>query len=85
MSLELNVETERRVEHHIGTGEYKSADEVVAAGLELLELRERIQAKARASFDAAIQEGLASLARGEGLDGETVFAELMADLDGEDA
>ena len=80
MSLALHLETERLIERHVETGGYSSADEVVRAALELLDRRDQTSA---AAIHAAIVVGMDQLRRGECLNGETVFAELLADMEGD--
>jgi antitoxin ParD1/3/4 len=55
---------------------------VVQEALRLLEAAERIRAQRLRDVKAKIAEGLASLNRGEGLDGEEVFGELDAAISG---
>jgi antitoxin ParD1/3/4 len=87
MSVQLNAETERRIEDHVSAGEFASADEVIRAALRLLEERDRKRAIQRDEIRKKIAVGLEQLERGEGIDGEKVFADLLSDLecDGEAA
>ncbi len=62
------------------SGKYASASEVVQEALQLLEAAERIRSERLRDVKAKITEGLASLSRGEGIDGESVFKELEAPL-----
>jgi antitoxin ParD1/3/4 len=66
------------VQEQTRSGKYTSASEVVQEALRLLEAAERIRANRLGDVKAKIAEGLASLNRGEGLDGEDVFRELEA-------
>jgi putative addiction module CopG family antidote len=68
MAIKLKPETVRRIEQRLKDGRYASADDVVDAGLQLLEQRdsdERLKGAA-----AGIAEGLEQAHRGELLDGD---------------
>jgi Arc/MetJ-type ribon-helix-helix transcriptional regulator len=41
MTLPLTPETEQRIAQHLATGQYQSADELILAGLHLLEQRQK--------------------------------------------
>jgi antitoxin ParD1/3/4 len=80
MSITLNTEQETIVTNLIATGSFQTADEVLQVALKLLE-------KERQSYQAwivqtrsLVQEGIESLDRGEGVDGETVVNDLLAKL-----
>jgi len=68
MPLSLSKETEQEVEAKVRSGAYRSADEVIREGLELIDAREELR--------KAIADGAAQLDRGEGIPGEQVFEEL---------
>jgi antitoxin ParD1/3/4 len=68
------------VQEQTRSGKYTSASEVVQEALRLLEAAEGIRANRLRDVKAKIAEGLASLNRGEGLDGEGVLRELEAAL-----
>lgn len=61
-SAKLSQETEERLVHIVESGEYKSADELVIAALDLLEEKKKSD-----RLDMKLQAGLDSLARGEGI------------------
>ena len=87
MGMTLRPETEKRIRDRMQAGGYASPDEVVQEGLRLLDDRDRMK---RADLDEVrrrIATGLEQLDRGEGIDGEKVFEELLTDLerDGEAA
>ncbi len=80
MSITLNPEQETIVDNLIATGSFQTADEVLQVALKLLE-------KERQSYQAwvietreKVREGIESLDRGEGVDGETVVNDLLAKL-----
>lgn len=72
MTLDVDSETRAQVERLVHSGAFPTADAVITAGLRLIEA----QRSARDRLSAGIDEGLAELERGEGLDGEAVFREL---------
>jgi antitoxin ParD1/3/4 len=80
MSITLNTEQETIVANLIATGSFQTADEVLQVALKLLE-RERHSYQAWvAETRELVQEGIDSLDRGEGVDGETVVNDLLAKL-----
>jgi antitoxin ParD1/3/4 len=76
MNISLTPELERRISEKVQQGLYGTASEVVREALRRLfdadEDRQRLVAK----FNAELDEAIAELDRGEGLDSEAVFAEL---------
>ena len=60
----------------VHSGRYASASEVVREALRLLQNHEKVRAVQLEEFRSEVDRRLASLDRGEGLDGETVFAKL---------
>ena len=80
MSITLNNEQETIVANLIAIGSFKTADEVIQVALKLLEReRQSYQAWVAQTRDL-VQEGIESLDRGEGVDGETVVNDLLAKL-----
>ena len=71
--VQLRPETQDEIARQLQTGEFATADDVVAAGLRRLD-----DWQAKQEVRAKIAAGTASLDRGEGLDGEAVFRELYA-------
>ncbi|MDP2997360.1 MAG: type II toxin-antitoxin system ParD family antitoxin [Bryobacterales bacterium] len=65
----------------VKTGRYNSASEVVREAPRLLEERDRDPALRRQELRQKIREGIDSLRRGEGVDGEAVFARLDVEID----
>ena len=76
MNLQLGSDTEARIKKRISTGKYATPADVVIAGLQLLEEREQTRSEDLDHVREQIFTGLQQLDRGEGLDGEQVFAEL---------
>lgn len=81
MNVSLTPELENFVHDKVSTGRYTSASEVVREALRLLEGHEKARAGQLGEFRAAIDQRLASLDRGEGTDGETVFARIREKSD----
>ena len=81
MTLQLGSDTEARIHERIKSGKYATPNDVVLAGLELLEQREQTHATDMEELRKKIQHGIDQLDRGEGFDGETVMAELLANLE----
>ena len=80
MSIILNTAQEKIVAELLATGSFQTADEVLQTALQLLEReRESYQAWV-ATTREQVKEGIESLDRGEGVDGETVISELLAKL-----
>jgi antitoxin ParD1/3/4 len=80
MSITLNTEQETIVANLIATGSFQTADEVLQVALKLLEKeRQSYQAWVIQTRDL-VREGIESLDRGEGVDGETVVNDLLAKL-----
>ena len=78
ISVSLSSDLVGFVREQTKSGKYASASEVVQEALRLLEAVERIRADRLRDVRTKITEGLASLNRGDGLDGEGVFRELDA-------
>jgi antitoxin ParD1/3/4 len=87
MNLTLKPELENFIQQEILAGKYASPDEAIEAALNLLQsknstdrakltLREQLATELREQIDSAA----AQLDRGEGLDGESVIANLRAKL-----
>src|ERR1700688_3133334 len=82
ISVNLTSDLAGFIEEQTRSGKYTSASEVVQEALRLLEAAERIRADRLRDVRAKIAEGLDSLNRGEGLDGEGVFREIEAAISG---
>lgn len=76
MNVSLTHELERFVQEKVHSGRYTSASEVVREALRLLEEHEKVRAVQLAEFREEIDRRLASLDRGEGLDGATALTQL---------
>ncbi len=80
MSITLNPEQEMIVANLIATGNFQTADEVLQVALKLLETERQSYQSWVAKTREQVIEGIESLDRGEGVDGETVVHDLLAKL-----
>jgi antitoxin ParD1/3/4 len=80
VNISLTPELEQLVKDKVISGKYHSVSEVMGEALRLLEERDRIRDQRIAELKAKIQVGIEELERGEGIDGEEVFAELEEDI-----
>lgn len=80
MNISLTPELEQLVKDKVSSGKYNSVSEVMGEALRLLEERDRIREQRLAELKAKIQVGIEELERGEGIDGEEVFAEIEEDI-----
>jgi antitoxin ParD1/3/4 len=76
MNVSLTPELENFVQTKVTSGRYSSASEVVREALRLLENQEKARAAQLHEFQTEVDRRLASLDRGDGVDGETVFAQI---------
>ena len=82
MDIQLTGELEQIVHRRVRSGQYGSPVEVLSEALHLLETRDSDDSR-RQQISARIREGVESLDRGEGVDGEAFFDELISDLEKE--
>ena len=80
MSITLNSEQETIVANLIATGSFQTADEVLQVALKLLETERESDRLWVGQTREQVREGIESLDRGEGVDGETVVNDLLAKL-----
>ncbi|MEH2095528.1 CopG family transcriptional regulator [Nostoc sp. 'Peltigera membranacea cyanobiont' 213] len=80
MNISLTPELEQLVKDKVSSGKYHSVSEVMGEALRLLEERDRIRDQRLVELKAKIQVGIEELERGEGIDGEEVFAEIEEDI-----
>ena len=73
MKISLNADAEKLIKSRLKSGRYKTANDVVLAGLALLDQRENA-----GNFDPGELDRLIAMSEksGDALDGEAVFAEL---------
>jgi antitoxin ParD1/3/4 len=85
MNVSLTPELEKMVQAKVQSGRYNSANEVVQEALRLFEQHENLRAIHLGDLRTRIDEGLAALDRGEGVDGETFIQGMLDRLDAEAA
>ena len=76
MNVSLTPELENFVQTKVISGRYTSASEVVREALRLLVDQDQSRAAQLEVFRSGVDRRLASLDRGEGIDGESAFAQL---------
>ncbi|MEA5470810.1 ribbon-helix-helix domain-containing protein [Spirulina sp. 06S082] len=81
MKISLKPEQQALIQEKLDRQQYTTADEIISEALQLLEERDRDRERWLADVREKVAEGKAELKRGEGLNGEEVFAELLAELD----
>ena len=81
MPIQLTPEFEQLIENKVKSGPYKSASEVIAEALRLLEQRDRIFADTNDKVRTQIEQGWQSAQRGELVDGDEVFDRIDAELE----
>ena len=85
MNVSLTPELEKLVQAKVQSGRYNSASEVVREALRLLEQHDSLRAIHLKELRSRMDEGLASLDRGEGVDGEKFMREMLDKLDSQEA
>jgi len=76
VNVNLTPELEKLVQAKVRSGRYNSASEVVREALRLLEEHGQVRKLQLQELRKKINEGLASLERGEGVDGDLFFQAL---------
>lgn len=85
MNVSLTPELEKLVQAKIATGRFHSVDEVVEEALRLLKRQEIDREADLRELRARMDEGLASLDRGEWVDGEEFMQKMLDELDAKEA
>ena len=87
MNVSLTQELEQFIRQKVDSGLYNSSSEVVREALRLLEERDRLKAWKLDELRRAIQEGIDSLERGEGIpfDAEDIIRRGHARLEAKQA
>ena len=76
MTIDLDKETQRLIEQEIQAGRFRDAGALVGAAVRHFLITREDLGYTREQIDGMIAEAIASLERGEGVDGEEFFAEL---------
>jgi antitoxin ParD1/3/4 len=76
MSLQIKPELQKFIDDQVKDGHYDCPEEVVEAGLAILEQQTRHGTFAPGELDRLLAEGEADIERGDLHDGEEVFREL---------
>ncbi|WP_041235752.1 type II toxin-antitoxin system ParD family antitoxin [Dactylococcopsis salina] len=80
MSIELTPELEEIIQHQVNKGNYKSANEVILAGVKLLEKVERAYQGRYEELRQEILQGIEASEQGKVLDSKVVFQNLQNKL-----
>lgn len=81
MRIVLQPEQEQFVRERLKGGKYNTVDDLIVEAFRLLEEREEDYRQWLEITRNKVEEGIQQLDRGEGLDGEEVFKEILAELD----
>ena len=81
LNVLVTPELEAFIRDRIASGRYLSSSEVVREGLLLLQSRERESDERLAAFQEKIQRSTEQAERGEVVDGEQYFEELLTRID----
>jgi antitoxin ParD1/3/4 len=79
MNVSLGKKWEKFVGKKVSSGDYQTASEVLRDGLRLLEERDllkRVSVSSMAELEQKLLAGVASLERGEGVEGDKAFKRL---------
>ncbi|MEH1853466.1 MAG: type II toxin-antitoxin system ParD family antitoxin [Nostoc sp.] len=80
MSITFSPEQEKIIQVLLATGQFKNVDEVIQTALRLLAEETLSQQVWLEETRTKIDEGIVSLERGEGIDGETFVNQLLTQL-----
>ncbi len=80
MSISLKPEQEQFIREKLQTGKYQTVDEVITEAFRLLEERDQHYQEWLEETSVKIDEGIASLDRGEGIDGETFVNQILTNF-----
>jgi len=79
VNVSLTPELEELIQERVRSGRYTSASEVVREALRLLQDGDELPRLRMDELRAKVAAGLNSLDRGEGVDGDAVIDEILAD------
>lgn len=81
MNISLTPEQEQFIQEKLNSGKYETADELISEAFRLLEERDKHYEKWVEETRKKVGVGIAQLDRGEGIDGEEVFKELLEEIE----
>ena len=77
MNITLKPDQEAFIRAKLQSGQYQTVDDVIQAALDLLDEQDKAYEQWVIETRAKVDEGIASLERGEGIDGETFVNQLL--------
>ncbi|MBD2492960.1 type II toxin-antitoxin system ParD family antitoxin [Nostoc sp. FACHB-280] len=80
MNISLTPEIQQFIQNQVASGKYASTEEVIIAGIQLLEERERIYQGRFEELQREIMLGVEASERGEVIDAATIFHQLEQKL-----
>ncbi|MFP4133416.1 MAG: type II toxin-antitoxin system ParD family antitoxin [Cyanobacteriota bacterium] len=80
MKIELTPELEQIIQQQVDSGHYKSVDEVIYAGVKLLDQLEKTYQGRYEEIRQEVLQGIEASNRGEVIDSKVVFQNLQAKL-----
>jgi antitoxin ParD1/3/4 len=80
MNIELTPELEQIIQQQVDSGHYKSVDEVIYAGIKLLDQVEKTYQGRYEELRQEVLRGIEASNRGEVIDRKVVFQNLQAKL-----
>ncbi|OCQ94427.1 CopG family transcriptional regulator [Nostoc sp. MBR 210] len=80
MNISLTPEIQQFIQNQVASGKYASTEEVIIAGIRLLEERERIYQDRFEELQREIMLGVEASEQGEVIDAATVFHQLEQKL-----
>ena len=80
MNITLKPEQEALIHAKVQSGQYQTVDDVIQAALDLLDEQDKADEQWLIETRAKVDEGIASLERGEGIEGETFVNQLLSKL-----
>jgi antitoxin ParD1/3/4 len=81
MSVNIPADIEAIVNSHISSGAFACASDVVSAAVRLLDRRKREKQRQVEKLRSMLQEAVDQMDRGEWLDGDEVFDEILRELE----
>lgn len=80
MNITLKPEQEALIYSKLQSGQYQTVDDVIQAALDLLDEQDKAYEQWVIETRVKVDEGIASLERGEGIDGEAFVNQLLSKL-----